>query len=674
MRMRRYLVKRTIHMIITLLIVLVLLFMLFRLMPGTAAQNLFMRPGIGQEEKDMIAVRYGFGKLVDCPGNHFVSNFEAQVIGNYTVLVNVTDEETGMVTDFLITYFDVDAPIGEGYDFVPPEILNISAVGGNNTISLYTNATDETFVKSVKVTLTYPVFNSITAQLELESDEFSLVKMSEDSFTIDVADIIQNGTYIAEVVVSDVKKNLAIGIYKFDVMVDVGTGNVSIIDPPILKITNLGTDTTSTAIHEINEPVMFQARVGGTTTFDGNATVSTPDGTNVSVPMTAGTAGWYYGNYTPDVNGMFTFYVEADGQIISLKFPINTAVSTPPSPAQDDDDYYPILTDLAIRTEMGEYPILFTGDNTLEINITASQINGEMLSDNATVMAYITHPDGSVTRHFLQHPTYMNPTSLFEQFFIYMKTMLVFDFGNSFEDNRPVWDHILERLPPTLLLFGTASILSYTIGIFIGVAVAWRRGTNWEVGAIVVTLFFWSMPIFWSGMILQWVFFTQLDWFPIGGMGGFDVNTGTPLLGYAYVKDVLWHMALPLIALTLLHLARIVLLMRSSMLEVLGEDFITTARAKGLKQSTIVYKHAARNAMLPVVTAMALSVAGVIDGGVLTETIFSWPGMGKLLVQSTLQHNYPMVQGIFFVLAIITILLNMFVDILYAYLDPRVQL
>ena len=128
------------------------------------------------------------------------------------------------------------------------------------------------------------------------------------------------------------------------------------------------------------------------------------------------------------------------------------------------------------------------------------------------------------------------------------------------------------------------------------------------------------------------------------------------------------------ITLTVLHLAGTILLMRSSMLEVMGEDFITTAKAKGLKQRTVIYKHAARNAMLPVVTSMALALGSVISGGVLTETIFSWPGMGTLLVKGTLMHNYPVVQGAFYILAGMTIVGNMVADILYAYLDPRVQL
>ncbi|MCK4221859.1 MAG: ABC transporter permease, partial [Dehalococcoidia bacterium] len=162
-------------------------------------------------------------------------------------------------------------------------------------------------------------------------------------------------------------------------------------------------------------------------------------------------------------------------------------------------------------------------------------------------------------------------------------------------------------------------------------------------------------------------------WFPLAGNGGMDAS-GDPLHGLAYLIDVLWHLALPLLTLTILGLAGSILLMRGAMLEVIGEDFITTATAKGLKERTVIYKHAARNAMLPVVTAMAMSIGGIISGGVLTETIFSWYGMGTLLIEATLTHDFPVVQGAFYVLALITILGNMGADILYAWLDPRVQL
>jgi peptide/nickel transport system permease protein len=181
------------------------------------------------------------------------------------------------------------------------------------------------------------------------------------------------------------------------------------------------------------------------------------------------------------------------------------------------------------------------------------------------------------------------------------------------------------------------------------------------------------MPIFWFALIMQWVFYAQLGWFPLAGMGGID-SSGNPIEGFAWFVDVLWHLTMPLITLVILGLAGTILLMRSAMLEVIGEDFTTTAKAKGLKERTVVYRHVARNAMLPVVTSMAMSVGSIISGGVLTETIFSWYGMGTLLIEGTLSKDFPVVQGAFYILALLTIFGNMAADILYAWLDPRVQL
>jgi peptide/nickel transport system permease protein len=236
-----------------------------------------------------------------------------------------------------------------------------------------------------------------------------------------------------------------------------------------------------------------------------------------------------------------------------------------------------------------------------------------------------------------------------------------------------VWDEISQRVGPSLLLFGSAVIISYALGILIGAILAWRRGSKMELSAIVVSLFFYSMPVFWFGLILLWFFSFTLKWFPLGGFGGVD-EQGKLLTGIAYAGSVLHHMALPLLNLVILGLAGHILLMRNSMLEVMGEDYITTAKAKGISERRVMYRHAARNAMLPVVTAFALAISGVISGGVLTETIFSWPGMGAFLVQSTLNQDFPSVQGAFFLLAVLTIMANLIADVLYAYLDPRVRL
>jgi peptide/nickel transport system permease protein len=274
----------------------------------------------------------------------------------------------------------------------------------------------------------------------------------------------------------------------------------------------------------------------------------------------------------------------------------------------------------------------------------------------------------------LRHPQVSERRSLAEQFVIYFLDMLSGKFGTSFYTRRPVIDEISVRIGPTLLLFGSAVIISYLLGIFLGAILAWRRGTKMELSAIVVSLFFYSMPVFWFGLVLLWFFAFERRWFPLGGIGGFDPNTGAALTGISLVGDILWHMALPLGNLVILGLAGHVLLMRNSMLEVMGEDYILTAKAKGLSERRVMYRHAARNALLPVVTALAISIGGVISGGVLTETIFSWPGMGFFLVSATLQQDYPSVQAAFFILAVLTILANTVADVLYAFLDPRVRL
>ncbi|MCK5548371.1 MAG: ABC transporter permease, partial [Thermoplasmata archaeon] len=181
---------------------------------------------------------------------------------------------------------------------------------------------------------------------------------------------------------------------------------------------------------------------------------------------------------------------------------------------------------------------------------------------------------------------------------------------------------------------------------------------------------FYSMPIFWLGLVLLALFGFHLDWFPLRGM----LTPGADYQGLEYVADLLWHLTLPLIALSLASLAGWLLLMRNSMLEVMGEDYIVTAKAKGLTDRKVMYKHAARNAMLPIVTAIALSAGHIIGGGVLIETIFAWPGMGYFLVSSTFAYDFPAVQGTFFLLAILTIVANFAADLLYSYLDPRVRL
>jgi len=301
----------------------------------------------------------------------------------------------------------------------------------------------------------------------------------------------------------------------------------------------------------------------------------------------------------------------------------------------------------------------------LTINVTSA---GASIS---FARATIRTPDGRALDATLTHPSDAVENNILEEFWAYMTSMLQGDFGRSLYTRQPVWNEISQRVGPSLLLFGSATIISYLLGIIMGAVLAWRRGSKMELSSIVVSLFFYSMPVFWFGLILLWAFAFRWELFPLGGFADIEAYDEG---GITYVGNVLWHMALPLLNLVILSLAGTILLMRNSMLEVMGEDYITTAKAKGISERRVMYRHAARNAMLPVVTAFALSISGVISGGVLTETIFSWPGMGAFLVTATIAQDFPSVQGAFYLLALLTILANLIADVLYAYLDPRVRL
>ncbi len=299
------------------------------------------------------------------------------------------------------------------------------------------------------------------------------------------------------------------------------------------------------------------------------------------------------------------------------------------------------------------------------INVTAS---GALI---AQVAASVRTPDGSPQTVTLSRVMITVENNILEEFWAYMTNMLVFDFGTSPYTRQPVWTEINNRIGPSLLLFGAATIISYLLGIIMGAVLAWRRGSKMELSSIVVSLFFYSMPVFWFGLILLWAFAFKWELFPLGGYADLSAYQEG---GFSLAANILWHMTLPLLNLVILSLAGTILLMRNSMLEVMGEDYITTAKAKGLSERRVMYHHAARNAMLPVVTAFALSISGVISGGVLTETIFSWPGMGAFLVTATIQQDFASVQGAFYLLALLTILANLIADVLYAWLDPRVRL
>jgi len=318
-----------------------------------------------------------------------------------------------------------------------------------------------------------------------------------------------------------------------------------------------------------------------------------------------------------------------------------------------------------------------------------------------------------------------------ERFFRYIGSFLRGDLGVSFQYYpRPVVDVILERAPRTLMLFISSTVVSFYVGFFVGKLLAWRRGRVLEYITTVggVTLYTVFTP--WFGLLMIWLFAFTLDWFPIGkfitprlwrdapveanvvfnrmlltalvvsivlltwfiltrridtrrrrvvhwgGMGlGLTVVVGiwgASGLG-PYALNILHHLMLPVLTLTLISFAGTMLLTRNSMLETLREDYITTARAKGLPEKVIRDKHAARNAMLPVVTSLVFSLAFALSGGVITEGVFSWPGMGEVLLTSAVVQDIPMMMGALIFTAIFALLAHLVVDILYAFLDPRIR-
>ena len=681
MKLRTYLVKRTIHMMITLLIVLVLLFVLYRMMPGSAAAQMMMNPMMTENEINLVLVRYGFGRWVDYPGEYKVTNYQPTSIGTYEITVTATGDDDQI--DSFNTHFDVNAP--EGVDLVAPQILDIGLLStptiGEGT-EMYIRLHDEGSIRTVEVAMTAPnhvvvddeavqyTETIIMAQILNMTDEVN--KIYYYSGTTSELVLGEDGSSDFQLVfeVEDRGWNVATAALEFDTSTGLETAKLWNLSAAIPFSNDVYT------YPDIGDSVSLSSMAtGGAPTFS----VLMPDLETSDVLTMTGPSGIdeFDDSYTTSDNGMMTFQAELNGLHASYTFPVNS-VEALPAAVDDDDSSYPLLSDLhviAINSGTGEvitdfeYPFLLSSLK-LQINATAVNSDGSRCSDvNATIL----NPDGSSSLTTLTHPRSVVMRTMAEQFVIYMKTMLVFDFGTSYMYQRPSWEVLLERVPSTALLFGTALVLSYVIGISVGVLVAWRRGTVFEMSTIITTLFFYSMPIFWFALIMQWIFYSQLDWFPLGGVGGIDSN-GNQLHGMAWFSDVLWHLAMPLVTLMILGLAGNILLMRSAMLEVIGEDFTVTAKAKGLKERTVIYKHVARNAMLPVVTSMAMSIGGIISGGVLTETIFSWYGMGTLLIEGTLTKDFPVVQGAFYILALITILGNMMADMLYAWLDPRVQL
>lgn len=272
---------------------------------------------------------------------------------------------------------------------------------------------------------------------------------------------------------------------------------------------------------------------------------------------------------------------------------------------------------------------------------------------------------------------------LYVQYFIWLGDVLQGDLGRSILTREYVTIEIAARFPNTIELAIAAMIFATVIGVLAGVISATKQYSIADYSMMGVALFGISMPVFWLGIMLMMVFGVFLGWLPIGGridlllpftrITGFMVIDSIITGNGAALISVLRHLILPSIALGTIPMAIIARTTRSSMLEVLRQDFIRTQRAKGLSERKVIYKHAIRNAMVPVVTVIGLNFGLLLSGAILTETVFSWPGVGRLVVDAVYARDYPLVIGCILVFALVFVIVNLITDILYTYIDPRIH-
>ena len=259
---------------------------------------------------------------------------------------------------------------------------------------------------------------------------------------------------------------------------------------------------------------------------------------------------------------------------------------------------------------------------------------------------------------------------LYVQLWVYLKGAVQLDLGFSFRQQMPVAELIWDRLPATLLLTGAAFVLSLILGVIAGVAASAREGSWGDTVISTLALLFYATPLFWVALMAVVVFSVWLGWLP-----GFGFETiGAGYTGFARVLDIGKHLILPATTLGLFFMAIYTRMTRASMLEVSRLDFVKTARAKGLGRGVIQRRHVLRNALLPVITLAGLQAGQVFGGAVLTETVFAWPGIGRLMFEAINQRDYNVILGVFFVSAAMVLLFNLITDVIYVFVDPRIRL
>lgn len=262
---------------------------------------------------------------------------------------------------------------------------------------------------------------------------------------------------------------------------------------------------------------------------------------------------------------------------------------------------------------------------------------------------------------------------LWKQYLKWVWNYMTFNFGYSMQSPEPVANVIMDRLPRTLVLFGTAFLLQYTVGVIAGIHFGWNRGSVVDRSGFISGLTLFSVPSFWIGWLLLLVFAFDgflFGWFPFAHM---TTAFRSVFTAFDLISDVLWHLILPAGSLLAIGWGGAMLVMRTSMQEVTDAPYIETARAKGLHPTVVKYKHGARNALIPVATQAIVGIAFVIDGSVIIETVFSWPGLGKLLVDAILSRDFPVALAAFFWLGVLIVVMRFLTDVAYTYLDPRIK-
>lgn len=269
----------------------------------------------------------------------------------------------------------------------------------------------------------------------------------------------------------------------------------------------------------------------------------------------------------------------------------------------------------------------------------------------------------------------------------YVTNMLTWQFGESFMTGISISGTMLQRLPYTFTLLGGSILISLVIGVFLGVAAAYRRGGIFDSVTVVASLTTYALPVFWMGMIFILIFYSRLDWFPHAGAfprtwgGAWPAPLATLNILGTYIaipslveiQGRLWHMFLPMLTLVLFQYGGWLLLTRATMLETITEDYVVTARAKGVRERTVLFKHALKNASLPLITSAAMSFGFMFSGAIITETVFTYPGVGRWIWNAILTRDYPILQATFYVIALCVIIANFVADILYGIIDPRVK-